>query len=491
MLSSSLVQGEIRIRVGSCVSHKVLKDIEVVLDDGINFLTGITDSDGIVVFDIDPSDFPVDQEMTDLQQAAVGTPEYVTHNLAAHASEHRRTVITLRSDYILPQKKILRVALNGSVSENLFQVRVMPRDNGHKTSMISAQKGGRFDFPGLGYIQVDPGALSQDAIIRVKPFLPAAYSPLLIASEDEQLRYQVWLEAIDSNGDILTNVLPTTEIGITLVVKLFDKLVELPDYEYEWIAFSFDEKFIEQGEETATYSKGELSFSVKDGFNLVGVGGRCLGIYLEPSLRCGTWGDWQFGFLSRGKKSKPLNAINFICGNFSEGGSATTSLGESISTVNELDSTVSAEVGASASVLGIGLAAAAGVSVSVSSSTRTTTAIQLEQTLSRNIGPINGAVTVSSPWSCLAGTYQFFQVIEKFDVYAYRHRICADPEAESYQIKYVGIMSVMHGLDSAWTAAGCRSVCCPTEPDLPMKPLPPGVFGPPGPYSSWLEFLND
>jgi hypothetical protein len=357
------------------------------------------------------------------------------------------------------------VVLNTAGSHATLQL--VPRRSGVITPLISAATGGRYQLPGVGSLRVPAGTLSHDSYLRVIAIPRVAWSPR--ASSSTELTYQVWLGAVDAEGNE-TAALPRGFGGVELTVEVRHLPALANGEERAWRARSIEMAGGTAAVQAATAQSGTsvVTFDLAAGFTQLE--------YERSGALLGScnWGPWALGVVPLGSFIAAPTYVSVNCGFYATPVRVTVSAGETITTGHSITRTATARTGWDAGTLFAKASAEFGVSItgSYSSSTATTTMVSSEKKTPET-GTINGVppASLAAPWSCVTGTAKFGLEQTRFRMTASRRCVHPNGTIENETI-VLGEMLVPQGVAIEWTAsidASCGEGCEGASlPSLPM-----------------------
>jgi len=329
-------------------------------------------------------------------------------------------VLTVFSPAFVPMRR--EVTLNSIHPSTVLQL--LPKKRGYVSPLIDAVEGGRFQLPGIGFVQVDPGVLHQDACLRILPVPSESSSPNAISGD---LTMQYWVDAVDAGGAEVA-ALPNSLGGITLRVALPELPKAYNGTEREWSHYSFDAAWalMETSVPTVDESAGVISFDVAGGSNLVAFEYRTV-----SSVPACEYGPWEL-LLDPRSTTTPLNwgvSVSVYCGVYANEVSVKIGAGETKPTTVQFGGEISGELGWTAGTLFTKASAKLGMKISgsVSNGTATTTMAEASKQTPPS-GAVNGQdqTLLTPPWSCLTGTARYG--LTRVTYSASARRTCTNPD---------------------------------------------------------------
>ncbi len=128
-------------------------------------------------------------------------------------------------------------------SYNSLPLYLVPLSSGVITDLIPSGSGATCVLPGIGTLVVPPGALTQDSRLQVVVVPAHGWMSSLV---EKDLRYQVWVTAVDAAGARLPGVMPSAHAaGVTLRVALPKESRPSAAYErWKSVGYSSDFKVV-------------------------------------------------------------------------------------------------------------------------------------------------------------------------------------------------------------------------------------------------------
>jgi len=125
----------------------------------------------------------------------IAFPQFTADAATSDAEFMQREPLTLEAsaDGYLAIRKSARLTNVG----RRVVLSLIPEDSGVVTPLIDAALGGRFQIPGVGVLNVDPGALAFDTRVRLIPIPDSSTSPEEVEGE---LAFEVWAASVDQGG---------------------------------------------------------------------------------------------------------------------------------------------------------------------------------------------------------------------------------------------------------------------------------------------------
>jgi len=362
--------------------------------------------------------------------------------------------------------------LNSAGARTTLQL--VPRNDGIVSPLISAATGGRFHLPGAGFLRVSPGALSQDARIRLIPIHRASSSPHKVSDE---LIIEIWAAAVDEFGAEI-QALPSVFGGIQLERNL-PPMIGIPvGASRTWSAHRFDESWseTESNISSVTVNASTATFPIASGFTILRGG---LLFPFEPPAGGGTcnWGSWEFTFRPKTAAIPSLGGQNVSvnCGIYANTVSVSVSEGQTQSTSVGVSVASAASVGLESDTLFAEVSAQVGLTVTGSLETGSATTTMTGSTKGT---PPSGTVSgqnqsdMEAPWSCISGTANYG--VEVVEYWMTAQRKCYNSEGELLEIdtQTLGTVSVPGSITIDWDAdidPACGEDC--EDAALPNMPV--------------------
>ncbi len=312
----------------------------------------------------------------------------------------------------VPQKKTIWIA-QSTKARKLF---VVPLSSGSTTGVIGASVGATLALPNIGTLTVPAGALSQDARLQVVVVPTEARTRSLVPND---LRYQVWISAVDSQGNLLPGVMTGVHAaGVTLKVALADQETRPGAITESWTSVGHTPDFSSSASVAAAYNSqlSELTLPLIEGNNCANYSYA----YPEPLSSTGT-GEWQIKTQFISRRQQMVASTKFKCGKYANSAEATTSASQTVT--SSWSRTVGAEgkVGWKAGVLFA--KASAELSVNVSGTWGGATATT-KLSSGRAGTPASGTfVEGGSSAKCLSGCKAYGLVFVKYKLFAFRRTV--------------------------------------------------------------------
>ncbi len=358
-----------------------------------------------------------------------------------------------------------RLELNAVGPDVVLQM--VPENAGVLTPLISASQGARLQLPGIGSLKVPPGALSQDAHLRIIDMPPTTWSPSALTADTV---YQVWLQTEDSLGHTVPALAPGFS-GVELTVEVVRVAQLASGEEYLWRARALNASGAESGILAATAQPGTtvVTFGVTSGITQLdfekggaAIAGEC------------NWSPWRLTTTALSSSLAGGVTVSVNCGIYANYADVTVSAGETKTTEHTFTGSVTGSVGWDAGVLFAKASAALSVTVSGSFASGTATTVQVASSKSTPpSGTVNGQdqSTLTTPWSCIAGTATYGVKLTTYRVGA--SRTCTLPNG-NIQSEWVslGNLTVPGQIIIQWNATidancapGCATATLPPMPE--------------------------
>ena len=437
-------QISLRVLVSDAVSGVAPKAVKVNVVDSVGEHLGVTDEHGAVDF-------------TGLFPASA--PESVPFpSLMLEASAHG----------YLPLRREIHVGPEGWQ----VQLALVPRKSGYTTPVIRAAEGGKFTLPNIGLLCVEPGALEQDARLRLSVIPSAAMSSSMV---EGQLQYEVSCLALDSNGYPQRGTLSLIPGGVTLAVALprwGDPVEELTSE--TWSTYSFDESWqllattpvhpVDRRAEVA------VVIPLVEGFNLLE-----RDYITAPTAGGCEWGPWKVQVALVGTTAiLGGQGQSVICGRYTEHDCIAVGEGQERFTYWAGGNEFEQETSLSAEALLASVSEKVGVKLSGSYGTgkvkSTTTA---KERCSKSGQLIHGGSSLTHPWSCISGEMQMTWSLSSYQVWASRTCVQADGSTSSESVS-AGVIELPGPIVNVWDVSideTCEVCATNPPPQLPF-PLP-------------------
>ncbi|MEZ6197004.1 MAG: hypothetical protein R3F20_14955 [Planctomycetota bacterium] len=338
-----------------------------------------------------------------------------------------------------------------------------PEDAALTTGLVLAAKGGSFVLPGLGRLEVAPGALAADAHLRV--LAPPPSSSCASVFEGEVLR-DLRLDAVDAGGHPMSGVIPTGPTGVRLFVAPWyrpSRVEGATNLALEALALDADLAVVRT--RPVTWARpGLLEVELGDGRNVVRLD------YGVPDAGCREWSPWSLELLPIAGSGDGRVVVPISCGYLGSTGSLAVAQGQEQASVLGISAEASASVGWEAGTVFARVSAQVGVTVRGDFRHQTATTEMVESRIGTpTVGTANGAPpsALLPPWACTDGDFVLGIVSETYACYA--RRICRDPGSKLVEFKPLGNLKVAQRL-SFWYANLTWNPTCPGCSPTGMTP---------------------